>query len=244
MLRVLVIVLLLANAGYWAWSQHLLASWGLAPAQQAEPEHLAQQIRPDALRIVPSAATPAAQPTPTTPAPSALPSAEPAAPAPVAPPPLTTAPTPATSGVCLQAGPLAEAQADAWRRAARALPPDSWSLERSTVAARWMVYMGRFADSAVLAQKRAELKARNVPFDKPGAALEPGLSLGRFSSEEAAERALATLSGQGVRTARVVQERPETSTYLLRLPLVDAALRTQLNAALPALGGAKLRSCF
>ena len=157
---------------------------------------------------------------------------------------LASSPTPAARGVCLQAGALDEAQAEAWRRAARALPQGSWQLERSTTPARWMVYMGRFADNAVLAQRRAELKARNVAFDKPGAALEPGLSLGRFTSEEAAQRALVTLSNQGVRTARVVEERPETSTYMLRLPLVDAGLQAQLDALRPALAGKPLRPCF
>ena len=46
MLRFFVLVLLLANAGYYAWSQGLLLEWGLAPASQSEPQRLAQQIRP------------------------------------------------------------------------------------------------------------------------------------------------------------------------------------------------------
>lgn len=249
MLRLLVVIFLLANAGYYAWSQHLLASWGLVPAQQAETQRLAQQIRPEALRIVqapdaPPASKPAPALIPETPEPEPEPPPVAAPAISSTPPLLTSTPTPAASGVCLQAGPLEEAQAEAWRRAARALPAGSWSLERSTVAARWMVYMGRFADTTVLAQKRAELKARNVDFDKPGAALEPGLSLGRFSSEEAAQRALNNLANKGVRTARVVAERPETSTYMLRLPLVDAALRTQINPLQSALAGKPLRSCF
>ena len=253
MLRVLVLVLLLANAGYYAWGHNLLARWGLAPAQEAETQRLAQQIRPEALRIVPAPdAAPArnAAPIPAA-APPAAPAADaaahstpdtPSAPAVAA--VLASSPTPAARGVCLQAGALDEAQAEAWRRAARALPQGSWQLERSTTPARWMVYMGRFADTNVLAQKRAELKSRNVAFDKPGAPLEPGLSLGRFASEEAAQRALTNLSNQGVRTARVVVERAETSTYLLRLPLVDPALQTQLDALRPALAGKPLRPCF
>ena len=52
MLRMLFIALLLANAGYYAWSQHWLAQWGLAPAQEAEAQRLTQQIRPEALRIL------------------------------------------------------------------------------------------------------------------------------------------------------------------------------------------------
>ena len=242
MLRMLFIVLLLANAGYYAWSQHLLAPWGLAPVQESEAQRLEQQIRPEDLRVVNG---PGASPTPQ-PEPAPTPSATDGSPpeAPSAPAVLTSSATPATSGVCLQAGALDEAQAEAWRIAARALPQGSWQLERSTTAARWMVYMGRFADADVLAQKRAELKALNVSMDKPGAALEPGLSLGRFASEEAAQRGLTTLVNKGVRTARVVVERPEGNSYMLRLPLVDAALRAQVNALRPALAGKPLLPCF
>ena len=251
MLRLLFIVLLLANASYYAWSHQLLASWGLAPAQEAETQRLAQQIRPEALRVLPTPGAahvrnggPAAPPEPA-PVPAAAANNTPDTPsAPSTPAVLASSPTPAARGVCLQAGALDEAQAEAWRRAARVLPQGSWQLERSTVQARWMIYMGRFADTDVLAQKRAELKSRNVSFDKPGAALEPGLSLGRFSSEEAAQRALVNLTNQGVRTARVVVERPETTTYMLRLPLVDAALQAQLNTLRPALAGKPLRPCF
>ena len=242
MLRMLFIVLLLANAGYYAWSQQLLAPWGLAPVQESEAQRLEQQIRPEDLRVVNGpGASPTPQPDPA-PTPSATDGSPPEAPS--APAVLTSSATPATSGVCLQAGALDEAQAEAWRIAARALPQGSWQLERSTTAARWMVYMGRFADADVLAQKRAELKALNVSMDKPGAALEPGLSLGRFASEEAAQRGLTTLVNKGVRTARVVVERPEGNSYMLRLPLVDAALRAQVNALRPALAGKPLLPCF
>lgn len=52
MLRLAVLLLLLANAMYFAWSQGALALWGLAPAQQSEPQRLAQQIKPQAVRIL------------------------------------------------------------------------------------------------------------------------------------------------------------------------------------------------
>lgn len=52
MLRLAVLLLLLANAIYFAWSQGVLAPWGLAPAQQSEPQRLAQQIKPHAVRIL------------------------------------------------------------------------------------------------------------------------------------------------------------------------------------------------
>lgn len=234
MLRFLVLVLLLANAGYYAWSQGLLREWGLAPARQAEPQRLEQQIQPEALRVGRGKNAPAT---------AALPASEPApAPAPVAASePVAAAAAP---GECLQAGVFDEEQAEAVRRAAAALPQDSWSLQRTTIAGRWMVYMGRFADADALARKRAELRELGVSYDRPNnPALEPGLALGRFSTEEAAQRGLGNLTAKGVRTARVVQERPDAPGYLLRLPAVNDALRAQLDTLRSALGNKTLRPC-
>ena len=67
--------------------------------------------------------------------------------------------------------------------------------------------------------------------------------MGRFSTEEAARRELGTLTNKGVRTARVVQERPDSTGFTLRLPAVDDALRPQLNALRGALTGRPLRAC-
>jgi hypothetical protein len=244
MLRLAVIALLLANAGYYAWSQGWLRAWGLAPVAQSEPHRLEQQIRPETLRILQvQDATPAA-PAPASEAPAGPASAPTSAaqPSPPSAPPSSSAPTSAT--VCLQAGLLDARQADAVRAAAAALPQGSWSLQSSTIPGRWMVYMGRFADDEALAKKRAELRTRKVPYDRPNnPALEPGLSLGRFATEEAAQRALTTLSNQGVRTAKVVVERAEAEGFTLRLPAVDDALRAQLDALRPALAGKPLRAC-
>ena len=275
MLRWLVLLLLLANAGYFAWSQHWLGGLGMAPASESEPERLRQQIEPAALRTLPgqgstkntveTADVPAVSvpvlvsaPANSTAAPAPAVSDTPQAPvakadnsgvtvsAAGAAAGATPLPVAAESGECLQAGPFDSAEADAWRRAASVLPQGSWSLERSATPGRWMVYLGRFADADALAKKRAELRTRNIAFDRAGvAALEPGLSLGRFSSEEAAERALATLVRRNdVRNARVVVERPESVSFQLRLPLVDTGLRAQLNRLRAALAGNKLQPCF
>lgn len=266
MLRLVAIFLLLANLGYYAWSGGWLRSWGMAPMEQSEPQHLAQQIAAEALRIVPA---PGAVPEVTPAEPSAVPppserpvppepapvdtSPVPAAPATPAAPAeamvlaraVTQPPVAASRGECLQAGPFDPAQAKVWRQAAAALPQGSWQLESSPVPGRWMIYMGRFEDTDMLAKKRLELRIRKVAFDRTNnPELEPGLSLGRFSTEEAAQRGLTNLSNRGVRTARVILERPESEIFNLRLPLVDAALRTQLERLQPALAGKPLRSCF
>jgi hypothetical protein len=52
-LRLVLIALLLANAGYWLWSRGDLAGFGLAPASlnEREPQRLARQVHPDWLQI-------------------------------------------------------------------------------------------------------------------------------------------------------------------------------------------------
>lgn len=227
MLRIAVFILLLANAGYFAWSQGLLASLGWAPQQHSEPERLQQQLRPEALQLLPPAEPTAPQPEPATAA-AAAPTAPPAATGPAQ---------------CLQAGIYDEDQSDALRRAlALQLPDGSWNIMPTTTPGRWMVYMGKFADSQALEKKRAELRTRKLDHDRAGGALEPGLSLGRFASEEAATRELTQLVRQGVRSARVVQERPDKHGFVLRLPAATPALRQQVEA-LPTLGDKRLRSC-
>jgi hypothetical protein len=66
--------------------------------------------------------------------------------------------------------------------------------------------------------------------------------LGTYSSDEAAERALAELRRRGVANARVVQERDETRLYTLRLPAVTEAQRRQIES-FGVLGGRPLQRC-
>ena len=51
-MRLFLIALLLANAVYFAWSQQLLTGLGVGPASQREPQRVAQQVAPDALRLL------------------------------------------------------------------------------------------------------------------------------------------------------------------------------------------------
>ena len=237
MLRLAVIALLLANAGYYAYTQGWLRSAGLVTPEQAEPQRLQQQIRPETLKVL-RAQGATNNPTPP-PAPAAAPAADTAASTPA-----PTAAAPADAGECLQAGIFDEKQATALRTAAATLPPGSWSLEPTPITGRWMIYMGRFDDQETLDKKRAELRARKVDFDRAGGTLELGLSLGRFSTEEAAQRGLTALNAQGVRTARVIQERQAATGFILKLPAVTDAQRQQWLATLrPAMAGKTLGSC-
>ena len=216
MLRFLVLVLLLANGAYFAWSQGFLRAQGLGPLQEGEPQRLAQQIQPEAVRILSTD--------------EAL---------------RTVAKAPAEPPSCLQSGVLDAAHAAQVRAVATdVLPQGSWSLDPAVVPARWILYMGKYPDEQAVEKKKAELRNRRVSFQAlDNAALEPGLSLGSFASEAAANEALGELALRGIRTARVVQERAEMPGQRLRLPALDDAQRGKLEALRPALAGQLLQAC-
>ena len=217
MLRLIVLVLLLANGGFFAWSQGLLLPWGLGPAQQSEPQRMTQQVRPELVRILPAdelrrAETVAAQ-----------------------------APRPPE---CLQTAALDEAQLTQLRSTLESWPAGSWSLEPVVEPARWIVYMGRYPGVEQVARKRAELRQLGISFESlSNPELEPGLSLGSYATEAAAAQQLQSLADRGVRTARVVQERPEQRGQRLLLPAVDDNLRARLSELSAPLNAKPLRSC-
>jgi len=216
MLRLAVLILLLANAAYFAWSQNLLAPWGIAPAQQSEPQRMSQQIRPQLLRIL---------------APDEARRME-----------VTAAGSRAAD--CLQAGPLDDSQSASLKQALAPWPTGSWSLESGVEPARWIVYMGKYLSADNANRKKAELRQLGVSVETlADPALEPGLSLGGYVSEAEAARQIDALAQRGVRTARVMQERAEVRGLMLKLPAVDDALRARLDELKAALGGKTLRNC-
>ena len=288
MLRFILLLLLVANVGYGAWSQGWLAGIGWVPQDPAEPWRVTQQLRPEAITLgtATASASASAQPAPAAPqsavapAPTSSPAVPPApaqaeppaqaaqpaaaveaatalasaaatgaAPAAEAAPATVAAPAPAAPpappALCLQAGPFDEDQAKTLRSALRTqeLPWDSYELRTQEIAGRWMVYLGKFPSQEVLVQRRNELRGRGVDTDRAGGALEPGLSLGRFSTEEAATRELTRILRAGVRGARVVQERAASTVYSLQLPAVTSALQPKIKALEPALAGKPLRPC-
>ena len=101
MLRLTVLLLVLANGVYFAWSQDLLTAWGWGPARQSETQRLGQQIHPETLRIIDAAEAERLEP----------------------------GPAPARTPECLLAGPFDEAAARTLRQALAAWPPTAWTLE-------------------------------------------------------------------------------------------------------------------
>lgn len=243
MLRKLVLVLVLANAGVWlAYQSGLL---GAAQHEVREPERLQRQIHPHWVHLGPWQEQPPPKAAPTPPPPPAPP-AVPAEPTPVAeaepvdapdtadpvvsvPPAETVTRTEPAAMLCRQAGPFTPEQAQALRSALAGWSAGSWHLDTAATPARWMVWL-RLPDADSVNLRRAELRARNVDVDLPAAEFRPGLSLGRFSTQDSARQQMSDLILRGVQDLQVVAERPEAVSHTLRLSGPEPAVRQQIRA--------------
>lgn len=218
MLRLLVLSLILANSVYFAWTSGWLRAYGFAPAQQTEPQRMAQQVKPEAIRILRGEEGGALE---------------------------VQTLADAAPSECLQAGPFNDAQLARLRTALEdSLPADAWRLSNVQEPARWIVYMGRYPNAETREKKRAELLSMKLsiePLHNPE--LEPGLSLGGFDSADGANAELTRLGQRGLRTARVVQENEARLATVLQLPAVTDALRERLPALKSALAGNSLKVC-
>lgn len=229
MLRLLAVLLVLANAAFLAWTQGWLGGLLAPPATQSErePERLQRQVQPDTLRLLPAQAASAALA-------AAAASATEAAPSAVA------------STRCLQTGFLGAsdvATAEKLLRDAGVAAAGIKALagERGGV---FLIYMGRYSDREALLRKIDELKRLKIDAEelRNAADLQPGLTLGRFTDRTVADVALNDLTQRGLRTARVIVMTPPAVVQALRVAAADAALAARL-AALKLPAGAAFTSC-
>lgn len=227
MLRLLVVVLLLANLAFWAWTSGALDSLGLGPERERDPARLLLQVRPETVRIVPGPAAEAAPPR------SAFAAS-------------AAATAGGTHALCLETSPLAPTAIDAAERllASAALPASLWARTTQDSAAQYAVVLGPF-NSAESQQKKAEeigrlriaTEALELPAETAAAQGQAVLALGRYDSRSAAEAALASFVQRGVRTARVALLAAALSQTRLRIASATAAQAEQLRALNdPALG--------
>ena len=226
MLRLIVLILILLNAGFFAYTRGFLAAYGFAPASQSEPHRMLQQVKPEALRImnlneagplqVATSVVQASQPN-----------------------------VNASPAECLQVGVFNEEQTVVLReRVASALPQGSWVIDSVAEPAQWLVYMGKYSSAEAVSKKKSELRGLGVVFETLGnPALEPGLQLGSFATQADAARLLARITKKGVKTAKVIEERPEVRGQRLTLAAVDTELRSKLDNILPVLAGKAFTPC-
>lgn len=229
----LALLLLVANAGFFAWSQGWLDGIiGLPRAQtEREPERLARQFQPHLLRVMPAQAASAPNGTRANGAAQAA----------------SAAAGPQDALACLEAGPFTSADAAAAEALLQPLVPDGALVRRSVEQPGvWIVYAGRFIAADALQKKIDELRRLQVPFEQLTAPpdLTPGLALGRFDSRQGADQALERLTQRGVRATRVVLLAEPSTRIALRVERADAALAARIGGVTGSVAGQPLGPAF
>lgn len=272
MLRPLVVMLLAANIGFWAWSQGALDGLtGVPHDSDREPQRLAAQIAPERLEILrtelPASAAPEASPASaasaalsaasaasataaaaaSTVAAASAPPAEASAAA-LTPPTAVPVPTPApVPTVCLEAGPFNAAE---WRTAQvalrRVLDDSSWTLTSREKAGTWMVYVGPYKSREIMARRADQLRQLEIAFeearDLPDEYI-PGFVFGRYGVEADARALQTRLTSQKIRYVRVVPLVRPAVSHTVRIPKADPAMRARLAALKPRLSGNAFEPC-
>jgi len=255
MLRSLVLILLIVNAAFFAWSQGWLNQLvGVQPDAQHEPQRLGQQVHADKIIVLappgskapapPAAASANAQAGASAPASAPLAAASTASSSASTPP--ASAPGSAASATnlaaaaqpagkdskCVEAGPFNATEYAAVEASLRPLlPAGSWGNHTVAIQGLWLAYMGPYADADMLARKQAELrriKGLNFEEVRTPANLALGISLGRYNKLEDAEAGLTTLRNRGIRTARIVNIRPHMEVQVLRVPRASVGMQVAL----------------
>lgn len=223
-MRLLFLLLLAANLGFFAWTRFLAPP---DPAVDRQP--LAQQLDPHKLRIVTErelARAPSPQP----------PKPEPVVPAPE---PVTTA--------CLEWGSFSPAEGT---RAAQRLEPLALGARlaqyRGEETASWWVHMPPQGSRAAALRKAGELKKLGVEdyfILQDAGPTRWALSLGVFSTEDAAKAHLQALREKGVRTATIDRRETRVPKVWFQVRDVDAPLQQKLQDIARDFEGATLHAC-
>lgn len=230
--------LLLLNLALFAYLR-----WGDAPTP-GEPARLATQIKPDAVRLLKDEEVPASEPE--TPA-SEVPASAPEAPASTATPVVAAATTPLLA--CVTWHGLGDGESQILRQSLRGLglkvalvKPEA---PASTPGGRWWVYIPPPGDLAKANAKAEQLKALGVTdffVIQDNGRWHSAISLGIFSSQDAAEKRLADLQAQGVRSA-VARPRDESPKHwIMRVDKVSETALAKLKTVTGQLAGATLET--
>ena len=218
LLRTFLLLLLAANVGFYAWREGWLepvtAAVGLpGPHEGREPQRLAQQVRPDAIKLLPARPAASAPVIPAAPA-------EPA-----------SSPTDTATTACLEAGPFKADERAPVENALRDVQP-ALRWEWRDAAPGWWLAMGPFSDRETVTRKRDELQRRGIKPESVNSGGAVLLVLGRYAQRTEADLQLLAMTARGVQSARVMAPPTgsEPQQQLLRVPAADAAQQDQLVA--------------
>ena len=164
MLRLFVLLLLVANGFFYAWSNGYLSQWGWVASTQRESFRLNEQIEPDRIIVRPADK----KPPPATITPIS---------ATVNPPTAQTAVSPTKAAtICLTAGTFNDRQSSSIKQTLDAqLPSVRWRFDAVNIPARWIVYMGKYPNNNAREVKKKQLDEINVRYEiLTESKLEPG----------------------------------------------------------------------
>jgi len=206
MLRALLALVLLANILFFAWTQGWLApAWPPPRLAERDPGRIGAQVRPEAITVLPASAASAA-----------------------------AASSRSLAVACIEAGPLSDAEIAALQTALEGagLPAGSWLHEQVQPRASWVVFAGRYPDTAARKAREAELERNALRYEIASgpAELAGGFVLSRHASKDAAELALAALGDKHVADLRVVAVPPGPQQQWLRVPAADGQTQSRLFA--------------
>jgi hypothetical protein len=221
--RLLFLLLLAANLGFFAWTRFLASP---DPAVDRQP--LTQQLEPQKLRIVPERELARA---------TTLPAKSKPAPSP---------PEPAKIA-CLEWGSFSPADAT---RAAQRLEPLALGARlaqyRGEETANWWVHMPSQGSRAAAVRKASELKKLGVDdyfILQDAGPLRWALSLGVFSTEEAAKSRLQALRARDVKSALIGRRETRVPKVWFQVRDADAPLQEKLKGVAQEFESATLHDC-
>lgn len=224
-MRIAFLLLLAANLALFAWFQHFQPADGAT-----DPEPARRQIKPEQIRLLEGKEAAGA----------AVPAPKPAAPA--------AAPVAAGSlPGCLEWGGFAVAEA---QKAEQALAPLALGARltqrRSEENAGWWVFIPPQGNRAGALKKTAELKALGIDdyfVLQDEGKMRWAVSLGVFSTEEAARNRFEALRAKGVRSAQTGERDTQVSKVWFQVRGTDAALQARLRESAQGFPGTEVRDC-
>ena len=217
-MRMLFLLLVAVNLALYAWPRYYATPDG---AVDPEPQH--RQVDPASIRLLSGAEL------------AGLP---------------VLKPKPATevaAGSCVEWGGFAVAEAPRAEQALEPLALGARLLQRRTEeTAGWWVFIPPQGNRAGALKKTAELKSLGIDdyfILQDEGTMRWAVSLGVFSSEEAAKVRLEALRAKGVRSAQTGERESQVAKIWFQARAADAALREKLKALAQGLPGTEIRDC-
>ena len=230
-MRYVLMVLILANMGYWAWNRPEVVAWrSPGPEPGREPERLQQQIHPEKARIL---TTSEARSMGIIARPRSSPRAE-----------ARRASGAATDALlCLESATLSEEEFGQLTQELQknGFTRTDWEDRRREYPGRWEVVLGPLSDQE-LPQRIAALRKLKIDAEeiKSQPDVSPGVMLGRYKDPGDAEKRLNEVAKQGVRGARVVEIKPQRVEHRLR---IDALTESQAAKVRDSSTAIKWQAC-